>query len=123
MNVDTMNELGITNGILTTIILKMTDSSRAKPLGILEQIPTLIANIEYKIDYIVFKTMGRVPSYPGLRGCTWLLDAHGKEDWGKRYTYHRKRIRESSSILFSSQYYGETQDDQTEFNIDDGYKT
>ena len=25
--------------------------------------------------------------------------------------------------LFSSQYYGETQDDQTEFNIDDGYKT
>lgn len=27
--------------------------------------------------------MDGIPSYPGFLGCTWLLDAHAKEDRGK----------------------------------------
>ena len=70
MNVDTMNELGISNVESTTMILKMADSSQIKPLGVLEQIPTLIINIEYKVDYVVFRSMDDVPSYPGVLGQT-----------------------------------------------------
>lgn len=57
MNVEIMNDLGITSVVSTSIILKMANSSRVKPLRVLEQVPTLIANIEYEIDYVVFKTM------------------------------------------------------------------
>ena len=42
LNVETMNKLRITNVVLTTIILKMANSSRGKPLDVLEQVPTLI---------------------------------------------------------------------------------
>ena len=123
MNIDTMSELGITNVVSTTIILKMADSSRVKPLGVLEQIPTLIANIEYKVDYVVFKTMDGIPSYPGLLGRTWLLDAHAKEDWGKGTLTIGKGLEKVVLPLFPTQYHGETQDDQTDFTTDDGYET
>jgi hypothetical protein len=101
MNVETMNELGISNVVSTTIILKMADSSQVKPLGVLEQIPTLVANIEYKIDYVVFKTMDGVQSYPGLLGRTWLLDAHAKKKLGKWYTDHWKCVKENNLTFIS----------------------
>jgi hypothetical protein len=55
MNVDTMEELGLTSMTTTPIILRMADQSRVKPLGMLSQLLTTIGGIDYKIDYVVFK--------------------------------------------------------------------
>ena len=55
MNVDTMDALNLTGLIPTTLILRMVDHSRVKPLDILRAIQTVIAGIMYHIDYIIFK--------------------------------------------------------------------
>lgn len=105
MNVESMNEVGISNVVSTTIILKVVDNSRVKPLGVLEQILTLIAKIEYKIDYITIKTMDSVQSYPSLLGRTWLLDAHAKEDWGKDTLTIGSGLKKIILPLFPTQYH------------------
>ena len=60
MNVDTMEEIGLTTITTTPIILRMADQSRIKPLGILKQVLTTIGGI----DYIVFKVTESISSYP-----------------------------------------------------------
>jgi hypothetical protein len=55
MNVETMEEIGLTNMSTTPIILRMADQSHIKPLGILNQISTTIGGIEYKVNYVIFK--------------------------------------------------------------------
>jgi hypothetical protein len=45
MNVDTMEELGLTSMTTTPIILRMADQSRVKPLGMLSQLLTTIGGI------------------------------------------------------------------------------
>ena len=72
MNQEIMDEIGLTNMISTPIILRITDQSKVKPLGILKEAPTLVGGIEYKIDYIIFKITGSISSYPILLGKPWL---------------------------------------------------
>ena len=55
MSVETMEEIGLKNMTTTPIILRMADQSRVKPLGILNQVPTTIGGIEYKVNYVIFK--------------------------------------------------------------------
>ena len=43
MSMETMEELGLTNMVPTSIILKMADHTRTKPLGQLPQVPVQIA--------------------------------------------------------------------------------
>ena len=83
MNVDTMEEIGLTTMTTTPIILRMADQSRVKPLGILKQVLTTIGGIDFRIDYIVFKVTESISSYPILLGRPWLFNGRVKEDWGK----------------------------------------
>jgi hypothetical protein len=83
MNVDTMEELGLTSMTTTPIILRMADQSRVKPLGMLSQLLTTIGGIDYKIDYVVFKVSESISTYPILLGRPWLYLARAKDDWGK----------------------------------------
>ena len=107
MNVETINELGLSNVVSTTIILKMVDSSRVELIGVLEQIPTLVVNIEYKINYLMFKTMDGVQSYLGFLGRTWLLDTHAKKEWGKGTLTIGSGLKKIILPLFPIEYHGE----------------
>ena len=78
MTSEVMEELGLKTMNPTTIILRMADQRRVKPLGILMQIVTTIGGINYKIDYIVFKLTEFILSYPILLGRPWLYSAKAK---------------------------------------------
>ena len=82
MSMETMEELKLTNMVPTSIILKMADHTRTKPLGQLLQVPVQIAGREYKIDFIVYRTADAIQPVPGILGRPWLI-AEAKEDWGK----------------------------------------
>jgi hypothetical protein len=60
----------------------MADQSQVNPMGVSLVVHTIIAIIEYKIDYIVFKLLTTF-SYPTLLGKLWLYQTKAKNDWGK----------------------------------------
>jgi hypothetical protein len=72
MNAETMEKLGLTQLKPTTLILRMVDQSQVKPMGVLLEVHTIIAGIEYKVDYIVFKLLTSIFAYPILLGRPWL---------------------------------------------------
>lgn len=75
MNVDTMEELGLDQLMPTTVVLRMADSSRVRPMGTLRGIDTVVAGITYTIDYIVFRLQSTVLSYLILLGQSWVYQA------------------------------------------------
>ena len=58
-------------GLKTPIILRMVDQSWFKPLDVLRQVLTIIGGLEFKIDYIVFKVIESISSYPILLERPW----------------------------------------------------
>jgi hypothetical protein len=80
MNVDTMEELGLTSMTTTSIILRMVDQRRVIPLGMLSQLLTTIGGIDYKIDFVVFKVSESISTYPILLERPWLYLAWIKDD-------------------------------------------
>lgn len=54
MNANIMDALDLIHLILTILVLWMVDHSRIKLMDILRNIQTIIAGIEYKIDYFIF---------------------------------------------------------------------
>jgi hypothetical protein len=72
MSAETMEKLRSTQLKPIALILRMVDKSQVKPMGGLLEVHTIIAGIEYKIDYIVFKLLTSIFSYPILLGRPWL---------------------------------------------------
>jgi hypothetical protein len=83
MSVKTMEELGLTQLKPTSLILRMVDQGQVNPMGVLLAVHTIIAIIEYKINYIVFKLLTSTFSYPILLGKLWLYQTKVRNDWGK----------------------------------------
>ena len=118
MSMETMEELGLTNMVPTSIILKMADHTRTKPLGQLPQVLVQIVSWEYKIDFVVFRTIDAIQPIPGILRRAWLIIVEAKEDWGKGTLTLGKGKDKTVLPLFPTQYQGETQDEGTEFTID-----
>jgi hypothetical protein len=114
MNVDTMEELGLTSMTTTPIILRMADQSRVKPLGMLSQLLTIIGGIDYKIDYVVFKVLEPISTYPILLGRPWLYLARAKDDWDKGALTIGKGNNKIILPVYRIPYHGETQAEDTE---------
>jgi hypothetical protein len=114
MNVDTMEELGLTSMTTTPIILRMADQSRVKPLGMLSQLLTTISGIDYKIDYVVFKVSESISTYPIFLGRPWLYLAKAKNDWGEGTLTIGKGVNKIVLSMYPTKYHGETQDEDTE---------
>ena len=114
INVDTMEELGLTSMTTTPIILKMANQSRVKPLGMLSQLLTTISGIDYKIDYVVFKISESISTYPILLERPWLYLARTKDDWNKGTLTIGKRTNKNILSMYPTQYHGETQEEDTE---------
>jgi hypothetical protein len=121
MNQKTMDEIGLTNMISTPIILRMADQSKVKPLGILKQVPTLVGAVEYKIDYIIFKIIESIFSYPILLGRPWLYLAKAKDDWDKGTLRIGKGSQKTSLPMYPPIYREETQEDDTNVTSDNSY--
>ena len=118
MNVDTMEELGLTNMTSTPIILRMADQSRVVPLGILKGIITNIGGLRFKINYIVFKVSESISTYPILLGRPWLKSARVKDDWGKGTLTIGRGRNKVVLPMFPAKYHGETQDEDSEYTTE-----
>ncbi len=83
MSVEIMEQLGLTQLKPISLVLKVVDQSQESPMGVLLTMHIIIAIIEYKIDYIVFKLLTSTFSYPILLGKLWLYQTKARNDWGK----------------------------------------
>jgi hypothetical protein len=83
MSVEIMEELRLTQLKPTSFVLRMANQIQVNPKGVLLIVHTIIAIIEYKIDYIVFKLLISTFSYPILLGKLWLYQTKARNDWGK----------------------------------------
>ena len=121
MNVDTMEELGLTHMTSTPIILRMADQSRVVPLGILRGIVTTIGGLNFKINYIIFKVSESISTYPILLGRPWLKSARAKDDWGKGTLTIKAKGKRVVLPMFPVKYHGETQEEDTDVTSEASY--
>jgi hypothetical protein len=86
-----------------------------------KQVPTLVGEIEYKVDYIIFKITESISSYPILLGRPWLYLAKTKDDWGKGTLTIGRGSQKTSLPMYPPIYRGETQEDDTNVTSDNSY--
>jgi hypothetical protein len=122
MTVETMEEIGLTNMSTIPIILRMVDQSRVKPLGILNQVPTTIGGIEYKVNYVIFKVTESISSYPILLGRPWLYLAKAKDDWDIGTLTTGKGSNKIVLPMYPTNYQGEIQEEESEFTSRNSYE-
>ena len=96
-----MEELGFSNTILTSIILKMENHTCMKPLGQLSQVLVQIAVENTFLNFIVFQTTDAIQVRFGVFGRLWLIVVKAKEDWGIKHLPWEKTKRKSCLTLIS----------------------
>ena len=67
-------DLGYTSFEVTDQVLRMADQSRVIPVGRLSQIPTLIEEKTYLLNYVIIRVSTGRP-FPMLLGRPWLYSA------------------------------------------------
>jgi hypothetical protein len=78
---DTAFDLGYTSFEATDQVLRIADQSRVLPIGRLSQIPTVIGEVTYLLNYVVIRVNSGRP-FPMLLGRPWLYMAGVLVDWG-----------------------------------------
>ena len=73
MTEHTMEELGLKTLEPTNIILRMADQRRVKPLGMLHGIKTIVAGLQFHVNYLVVRPHSYGESFPILIGRPWLV--------------------------------------------------
>lgn len=77
---DTTFDLGYTSFKAMDQVLRMADQSCVLPVGRLSQLPTLIGEVTYLLNYVVIRVNSRKP-FPMLLGRPWLYMAEVLVDW------------------------------------------
>ena len=78
---DTAFDLGYTTFDATNQVLQMADQSQVLPIGQLSQVPMVIMEVTYLLNYIVIRVSFGRP-FPMLLGRPWLYMAGILVDWG-----------------------------------------
>ena len=110
---DTAFDLGYTTFEATNQVLRMADQSRVHPIGRLSQVPTVIGEVTYLLNYVVIRVSSGKP-FPMLLGRPWLYMAGVLVDWGaQEFVMGKNRQRIPWKV---DSYQGETSES-------DGYTT
>ena len=90
---DTAFDLGYTAFEETNQILQMADQSRVILVGRLSQVPTLIGEVTYLLNFVIIRVSTGRP-FPILLRRPWLYSAEVVVDWGaKEFMFGKPRIR------------------------------
>ena len=86
-------DLGYTSFEVMDRVLQMADQSRIIPVGRLSQVPILIGEVTYLLNYvIIWVSLGR--PFPMLLGRSWLYFAEVLVDWeAKEFVFGKPRIQ------------------------------
>jgi hypothetical protein len=83
MTLTTMSALGLTKIEKTPKLLKMADQSVVIPVGILNNLETIIGGITFALDYYVIDP-ATSSSYQVLLGRPWLYTAKVHVNWNEK---------------------------------------
>ena len=90
---DTAFDLGYTSFEATDQILRMADQSRVILVGRLSQVPTLIGEVTYLLNYVIIQVSTGRP-FPMLLRRPWLYFVEILIDWGvKEFVFGKQKIR------------------------------
>ncbi|KAL3685158.1 hypothetical protein R1sor_003180 [Riccia sorocarpa] len=93
ITLDTMRALGLTNMMPTATVLRMADGRNIRPVGELKNVPTLIGEQTYLVNYIVMD-MSHLAQFPVLLGVPWLIAADVHTSWRTgKLTFGPKKIQ------------------------------
>ena len=89
---DTAFDLGYTSFKTIDQVLRMADQSRVILVGQLSQVPTLIREVKYLLNYItIWVSIGR--SFPMLLEILWLYSTKVLVDWGaQEFVFGKPKI-------------------------------
>ena len=89
---DTSFDLGYTSFEATDQVLRMVDQSKVILIGRLLQVPTLIGEVMYLLNYIIIRvSLGR--PFSMLLGRPWLYSIEVLVDWGaKEFVFGKSKI-------------------------------
>ena len=109
---DTAFDLGYTSFKAMDQVLRMADQSRVIAVGQIFQVPTLIGEVTYLLNYIIIQVSSGRPFSMLLRR-PWLYSIEVLVDWGaKEFVFRKPRIQ----IPWKIEEHGETSES-------DGYTT
>ena len=111
INKTTCDKLRITKWDACPFWLRMNDTSRIRPLGLIRQLDVILGGHTFQISAVVLH-MEASATYPLLLGRPWLKIANNKQNWNKnvltfkkgktkiRYLLKRKSVRPTNVYQF-----------------------
>ncbi|KAL3689788.1 hypothetical protein R1sor_016097 [Riccia sorocarpa] len=98
---ETMRALGLTGMRSTSVLLHMADGRNTRPVGEMKNVPSLIGEHTFLIDYIVMD-MSHPPQFPLLLGVPWLVAADVHTSWRTRRLTFGTKQNKSTLAMYPS---------------------